>query len=137
MELGGLLEKLLLEDVMSDALFRGEPVYKFYDPSDSVGPGNTAFTVTVVPTVVSASPRDIASWAVLVIPWNLHRRLARDENDAPPVPFLHGTDIVAAQPDSSFHIHLQVATPILRRDLFKLLLLLEIHAFLAKPPLFF
>src|SRR5260370_30914330 len=32
MELGGLLEKLLLEDVMSDALFRGEPVYKFYDP---------------------------------------------------------------------------------------------------------
>lgn len=37
-------------------------------PSDSVGPGSTAFTVTAVPVVVSASPRDMASCAVFVIP---------------------------------------------------------------------
>ena len=37
-------------------------------PSDSVGPGSTAFTVTAVPAVVSARPRDMASWAVLVMP---------------------------------------------------------------------
>src|SRR5579872_313327 len=36
--------------------------------SDAVGPGSTAFTVTLVPTVVSASPRETASCAVLVIP---------------------------------------------------------------------
>jgi hypothetical protein len=33
-----------------------------------VGPGSTAFTVTPVPAVVSASPRDTASWAVFVMP---------------------------------------------------------------------
>ena len=33
-----------------------------------VGPGNTALTVTPVPATVSASPRETASWAVLVIP---------------------------------------------------------------------
>lgn len=33
-----------------------------------VGPGNTELTVTAVPRVISASPREIASCAVLVMP---------------------------------------------------------------------
>ena len=37
-------------------------------PSEAVGPGSTELTVTPVPTVVSASPRATASWAVLVMP---------------------------------------------------------------------
>ena len=37
-------------------------------PSLRVGPGRTALTVTLVPTQVSASPREIASCAVLVMP---------------------------------------------------------------------
>src|SRR5690349_16585719 len=37
-------------------------------PSDAVGPGSTAFTVTEVPMVVSASPREMASCAVFVVP---------------------------------------------------------------------
>jgi hypothetical protein len=45
------------------SLFTNSPT-----PSDSVGPGSTAFTVTAVPEVVSASPRDMASSAVFVIP---------------------------------------------------------------------
>src|ERR1044071_2075121 len=40
----------------------------FSTPSDRVGPGNTAFTVTPVPATVSARPRETASCAVLVIP---------------------------------------------------------------------
>ena len=41
---------------------------KVATPSDSVGPGRTELTVTPVPAVVSATPRAIASWAVLVMP---------------------------------------------------------------------
>src|SRR5258708_26381592 len=37
-------------------------------PSDCVGPGSTAFTVTAVPPQVSARPRETASCAVLVMP---------------------------------------------------------------------
>src|SRR5258706_13313047 len=37
-------------------------------PSEEVGPGNKQFTVTLVPAVVSANPRDTANWAVLVTP---------------------------------------------------------------------
>ena len=37
-------------------------------PSERVGPGSTALTVTPVPAVSSARPRDTASWAVLVTP---------------------------------------------------------------------
>src|ERR1022692_3586906 len=37
-------------------------------PSEAVGPGNKEFTVTLVPAVVSAKPRDRASCAVLVKP---------------------------------------------------------------------
>ena len=37
-------------------------------PSESVGPGKTVLTVTLVPAVVSAKPREIASYAVLVMP---------------------------------------------------------------------
>lgn len=37
-------------------------------PSERVGPGSTEFTVTPVPARVSASPRDTASNAVLVMP---------------------------------------------------------------------
>jgi hypothetical protein len=37
-------------------------------PSDRVGPGSTELTVTPVPAVVSASPRAIATCALLVIP---------------------------------------------------------------------
>src|SRR6478672_2159504 len=40
----------------------------FSTPSDRVGPGSTAFTVTPVPATVSASPRETASCAVLVMP---------------------------------------------------------------------
>ena len=38
-------------------------------PSVSVGPGNTALTVTPVPGMVSAMPRETASCAVLVMPY--------------------------------------------------------------------
>ncbi len=41
---------------------------KSVTPSEAVGPGRTAFTVTAVPFVVSARPRDTASCAVLVMP---------------------------------------------------------------------
>ena len=37
-------------------------------PSERVGPGSTEFTVTFVPVVSSASPREIASCAVFVKP---------------------------------------------------------------------
>jgi hypothetical protein len=37
-------------------------------PSERVGPGSTAFTVTPVPATDSARPREIASCAVLVVP---------------------------------------------------------------------
>ena len=37
-------------------------------PSDSVGPGSTALTVTPVPRSRLASPREMASWAVLLKP---------------------------------------------------------------------
>ena len=37
-------------------------------PSERVGPGSTAFTVTLVPRVSSARPRETASCAVLVMP---------------------------------------------------------------------
>jgi len=37
-------------------------------PSDIVGPGSTELTVTAVPRVISARPRDTASCAVLVTP---------------------------------------------------------------------
>ena len=37
-------------------------------PSDRVGPGSTALTVTPVPTATSARPRETASCAVLVMP---------------------------------------------------------------------
>ena len=37
-------------------------------PSDRVGPGSTAFTVTPVPATLSAMPREMASCAVLVMP---------------------------------------------------------------------
>src|SRR6266849_3890003 len=39
-----------------------------FAPSEAVGPGNTVFTVTPVPAVVSAKPREIASCAVFVMP---------------------------------------------------------------------
>jgi hypothetical protein len=38
------------------------------DPSDSVGPGRTAFTVTPLPAMRLARPREIASSTVLVKP---------------------------------------------------------------------
>jgi NAD(P)-dependent dehydrogenase (short-subunit alcohol dehydrogenase family) len=41
---------------------------KSLTPSDAVGPASTVFTVTFVPSVVSASPREMASSAVFVIP---------------------------------------------------------------------
>ena len=37
-------------------------------PAERVGPGRTAFTVTPVPAQVSANPREMASWAALVMP---------------------------------------------------------------------
>jgi hypothetical protein len=37
-------------------------------PRDFVGPGSTLLTVMPVPATDSASPRDTASWAVLVMP---------------------------------------------------------------------
>jgi hypothetical protein len=37
-------------------------------PSDRVGPGNTALTVTLVPAIRLASPRESARTAVLVTP---------------------------------------------------------------------
>src|ERR1700674_2910354 len=39
-----------------------------FAPSEAVGPGSTVFTVTPVPAVVSARPREIASCAVFVMP---------------------------------------------------------------------
>ena len=37
-------------------------------PAERVGPGRTQFTVTPVPAHDSARPREMASWAVLVMP---------------------------------------------------------------------
>ena len=41
---------------------------KVSTPSDMVGPGSTELTVTAVPRVSSARPRETASCAVLVMP---------------------------------------------------------------------
>src|SRR5439155_8667927 len=50
---------------------------------------------------------------------NLEGRLARDEDNTPPVLLHHGTDIMAAQPDSAQYVHLEQAAPIVVGDLFK------------------
>jgi len=80
-ELGRAFSKKLLFDLITfDTLLSCEILYEFDDPSDSVGPGSTAFTVTAVPAVVSARPRDTASWAVLVhaVVNHFHRYLQAD-----------------------------------------------------------
>jgi hypothetical protein len=41
---------------------------KIPNPSDAVGPGSTALTVTPVPALLSANPREIANCAVFVHP---------------------------------------------------------------------
>src|SRR5947208_11109172 len=50
---------------------------------------------------------------------NLEARLARNEDDAPPIPLPHGTDVMAAQPHTAQHVHFEEAAPIVVGDLFE------------------
>src|SRR3984893_4068493 len=81
-------------------------------PSDIVGPGSTEFTVTAVPRVISARPRDTASCGLghTVMDHflrNIQRGFGGDENDAAPIALQHTRHVGARQPHARHHIDLE------------------------------
>lgn len=92
-------------------------------PSELVGPGSTPLTVTPVPNVVSARPRDRATWALLVravvdhLPGDLQVGFGGDEDDAPLVALQHARQIGARKPQPGHDIDFEKARPLRIRDL--------------------
>ena len=62
------LQEVLLGLILRDALGFRFAFIQFDRISEFVGPGRTALTVTPVPATHSATPREIASCAVFVMP---------------------------------------------------------------------